>query len=410
MVILVLGLVIFLGLHSTRVFAESLRANAIARLGEGAWKGTYSLLSIIGFFLIVLGFAQARWNVVELWTPPVWTRQTTILLMLFSAILMAAYIFKKSHIAVAARHPMLWSVAIWAAGHLLSNGSSADLVLFGAFFVWAVADLRSSYARDQRNAVAYPAPNWGATFDGRLHLDRPSRGPAPVAVWRGADGDVTAGEGSGFSRRRARLRRTTLVLLSRDRVLALKPDEAGLLRLLQQGSSATRLLVDRLQYRILLDVTPQVRPPVLEVENLSRRVWLGVLLQRDELHILLGPDELARVVKYFSFQLDGLVLVVVVPDRVPVQRLGDVRIGLLLALEEGEEEVRVPLLPVADRVDGHLEEQREVLVRRSLATELFDLLCVLWLEQSSLASALLLLDYRTLTVGYPQPPLFRDPN
>ena len=203
MVILVLGLVIFLGLHSTRVFAESLRANAIARLGEGAWKGTYSLLSIIGFFLIVLGFAQARWNVVELWTPPVWTRQTTILLMLFSAILMAAYIFKKSHIAVAARHPMLWSVAIWAAGHLLSNGSSADLVLFGAFFVWAVADLRSSYARDQRNAVAYPAPNWGATFDGRLHLDRPSRGPAPVAVWRGADGDVTAGEGSGFSRRRA---------------------------------------------------------------------------------------------------------------------------------------------------------------------------------------------------------------
>ena len=164
MVILVLGLVIFLGLHSTRVFAESLRANAIARLGEGAWKGTYSLLSIIGFFLIVLGFAQARWNVVELWTPPVWTRQTTILLMLFSAILMAAYIFKKSHIAVAAHHPMLWSVAIWAAGHLLSNGSSADLVLFGAFFVWAVADLRSSYARDQRNAVAYPAPNWGATF------------------------------------------------------------------------------------------------------------------------------------------------------------------------------------------------------------------------------------------------------
>src|SRR6202008_4991885 len=81
-----------------------------------------------------------------------------------SAILMAAYIFKKSHIAVAAHHPMLWSVAIWAAGHLLSNGSSADLVLFGAFFVWAVADLRSSYARDQRNAVVYPAPNWGATF------------------------------------------------------------------------------------------------------------------------------------------------------------------------------------------------------------------------------------------------------
>jgi len=169
-------------------------------------------------------------------------------------------------------------------------------------------------------------------------------------------------------------------------------------------------LLDRLQYRILIDVAPQVRPPVLEVEDLSRSVWPGVLRQRNDLHVLFGPDDPASIVQNFSFQLDGLVLVVVVPDRVPVQRLGDVRIGLLLALEEGEEEVRVPLLPVADRVDGHLEEQREVLVRRSLATELFDLLCVLWLEQSSLASALLLLDYRTLTVGYPQPPLFRDPN
>jgi uncharacterized membrane protein len=164
MAILALGLVIFLGLHSTRIFAEGGRARAIARLGEGAWKAIYSLLSIIGFFLIVRGFAQARWNVGELWTPPVWTRHITIFLMLFSAILMGAYVFKKSHFAVAVHHPMVWSVAIWAAGHLLSNGSSADLVLFGAFLVWAVADLRSSYARDRRNAMTYPAPNWAATI------------------------------------------------------------------------------------------------------------------------------------------------------------------------------------------------------------------------------------------------------
>ena len=116
MAILALGLVIFLGLHSTRIFAEGGRAKAIARLGEGPWKAIYSLLSIIGFFLIVRGFAQARWNVVELWTPPVWARHITILLMFFSAILIGAYIFKKSHFAVAAHHPMVWSVAIWAAG------------------------------------------------------------------------------------------------------------------------------------------------------------------------------------------------------------------------------------------------------------------------------------------------------
>jgi uncharacterized membrane protein len=84
--------------------------------------------------------------------------------MLFSAILMGAYIFKKSHFAVAVHHPMVWSVTIWAAGHLLSNGSTADLLLFGAFLVWAVADLRSSYARDRRNAITFPPPNWGATI------------------------------------------------------------------------------------------------------------------------------------------------------------------------------------------------------------------------------------------------------
>jgi uncharacterized membrane protein len=164
MAILALGLVIFLGLHSARIFAEGGRAKAIARLGDGLWKAIYSLISIIGFFLIVRGFAQARLNVSELWTPPVWTRHIVILLMLLSAILMGAYIFKKSHFAIAAHHPMVWSVAIWAAGHLVSNGSSADLVLFGAFLVWAVADLRSSYARDRRNAIIYPAPNWGATI------------------------------------------------------------------------------------------------------------------------------------------------------------------------------------------------------------------------------------------------------
>ena len=164
MAMLVLGLVIFLGLHSTRIIAERGRANAIARLGEGPWKGGYSLLSLIGFALIVWGFGEARWNAAELWTPPIWTRHTTILLMLFSLILIGAYIFKKSHIAVAVHHPMVWGVAIWAAGHLIANGSAADLVLFGAFLVWSVADLVSSYSRDRLNAVAYPAPNWGATI------------------------------------------------------------------------------------------------------------------------------------------------------------------------------------------------------------------------------------------------------
>jgi uncharacterized membrane protein len=59
---------------------------------------------------------------------------------------------------------MVWSVVVFSAAHLIANGSAADALLFGAFFVWAVADLFSSYARDRRNAVVYPEPNVGATI------------------------------------------------------------------------------------------------------------------------------------------------------------------------------------------------------------------------------------------------------
>src|SRR5580693_2615675 len=100
MAILVLGLVIFLGLHSTRIVSESGRERAIARIGEGPWKGVYSLISAIGFVLIVWGFARARYDAPQLWTPPAGARHITMLLMLIALILLASYLFKRSHIAV----------------------------------------------------------------------------------------------------------------------------------------------------------------------------------------------------------------------------------------------------------------------------------------------------------------------
>ena len=163
MAILVLGLVIFLGLHSTRIVSESGRERAIARLGEGPWKGMYSALSVIGFVLIVWGFARARYDASQLWTPPAGTRHITMLLMLISLILLASYGFKRSHITAAVHHPMLWAVLLWSAGHLFANGSAADLLLFGAFLVWSAADLASSYARDRRNGVVYPESQFSAT-------------------------------------------------------------------------------------------------------------------------------------------------------------------------------------------------------------------------------------------------------
>jgi uncharacterized membrane protein len=183
MAILILGLVIFLGLHSTRIVSESGRQKAIARLGEGPWKGLYSVVSAIGFVLIVWGFARARSDAPQLWTPFPGARHITMLLMLISLILLASYLFKRSHITAAVHHPMVWGVLLWSVGHLLANGSAADLILFGAFLVWSIADLASSYARDRRNNLVYPAPELGATagavvvglviyglFIGGLHL------------------------------------------------------------------------------------------------------------------------------------------------------------------------------------------------------------------------------------------------
>ena len=80
-----------------------------------------------------------------------------MLLMLVALILFAGFLFKRSHIAVMTHHPMLWAVLLWSAGHLFANGSAADLLLFGAFLVWSAADLASSYGRDRRNGVVYPA-------------------------------------------------------------------------------------------------------------------------------------------------------------------------------------------------------------------------------------------------------------
>lgn len=164
MTLLVFGLVIFLGVHSVRIFGESGRQRSIARLGEQPWKGVYSLLSLAGFVMIVWGFAEARWTAPMIWAPPVWTRHIALLMMLFSMILLGAYGLKTSHVAVAVHHPMLWAVVVWSAAHLIANGSAADVVLFGAFLGWSLLDLQSNYARDRAKGIVYPAPSWGATI------------------------------------------------------------------------------------------------------------------------------------------------------------------------------------------------------------------------------------------------------
>jgi uncharacterized membrane protein len=156
MIFLVLGLVLFLGVHSTRIVAEGWRNQQVSRLGEGAWKGLYSVASLAGFVLLVWGYGQTRIDPVVVWNPPVWTRHLAALLMLPSFVLLAAAYVPGNRIKAAVGHPMVLGAKVWAIAHLLSNGRLGDIVLFGAFLAWAVVDFSASRRRDRAAGRTYP--------------------------------------------------------------------------------------------------------------------------------------------------------------------------------------------------------------------------------------------------------------
>lgn len=136
---LVAGLVLFLGVHSVSIVAPGARDRWAARLGENPWKGIYSIVSLAGLVLIVLGYSAARQAPIVLYTPPTALRHLSALLMLPVFILLIA-VYVPGRIRRAAKHPMLAAVKFWALAHLLANGTLADVLLFGGFLVWAVAD------------------------------------------------------------------------------------------------------------------------------------------------------------------------------------------------------------------------------------------------------------------------------
>ena len=156
MIVLVLGLAIFLGVHSLRVFADDWRAAQIGRIGENAWKGLYSLFSLVGLVLIIWGYGLSRSTPVELWSPPVFTRHLSGLLMLLSFVLLAAAYVPGTRIRQVLGHPMVLGVKTWAFAHLIANGRLGDLVLFGAFLVWAIVLYAASRRRDRKAGTVRP--------------------------------------------------------------------------------------------------------------------------------------------------------------------------------------------------------------------------------------------------------------
>lgn len=159
MALLILGLVVFLGMHSVRIFADSWRSQMLARWGSG-WKAMYSLVSIVGFVALLWGFGLAREQPVLLYLPPTWLRHLNALFTLIAFVLVVAAYVPRNHAKATLGHPMLAGVKLWALGHLLASGFLHDVVLFGAFLLWAVVDFVVSRRRDRRAGTVYPAGTW----------------------------------------------------------------------------------------------------------------------------------------------------------------------------------------------------------------------------------------------------------
>jgi uncharacterized membrane protein len=161
MTLLLAGLVLFLGSHSVRIFADDWRARRIAALGQNGWKGLYSLVAVAGFVMIVYGYAEARQAPVELYSAPVWTRHLAALLTLPAFVLLAAAYVPGTRIKRAVGHPMVLAVKIWALAHLIANGMLADVLLFGSFLAWAVLDYMAARRRDRAEGTVHVAgPVW----------------------------------------------------------------------------------------------------------------------------------------------------------------------------------------------------------------------------------------------------------
>ncbi|MDK1387254.1 NnrU family protein [Sinorhizobium sp. 8-89] len=156
MALLVLGIVIFMGIHLVRSFAPGMRAAVIERSGVGTWHAIHAIAAIVGLGLIAVGFDQARATTGVLYTPPVFLSHIALTLMLIACISLAAAFLPPGRIRVVAKHPAILAIKIWALAHLLANGETSSVLLFGAFLAWGVILRISMKKRWRAGEISYP--------------------------------------------------------------------------------------------------------------------------------------------------------------------------------------------------------------------------------------------------------------
>ncbi|MBP1853385.1 NnrU family protein [Rhizobium halophytocola] len=155
MAILILGIILFLGVHSIRLAAPGFRRSMVEKMGEGPWRGVYSAASLVSLVILIWGFAVAP--VINVWFPPEFMSHITVLLMLFAMICFIASLMPAGHIQTKTKHPMVLSVKIWAFAHLLANGDLASILLFVAFLAWGVVMRIALKKRWRRGELMLPS-------------------------------------------------------------------------------------------------------------------------------------------------------------------------------------------------------------------------------------------------------------
>ena len=164
MAVLIVGIILFLGVHLLRVVAPGFRQSMIDRMGPSAWRGVYSVVSLVTLAILIYGFSIARYETTVLYTPPAGMVHLTVTLMLLALICLVASLLPAGHIATKTKHPMVLSVKIWALAHLLANGDSAGVLLFACFLAWGVI-LRISLKRRQRAGEIVLRPFVSGRYD-----------------------------------------------------------------------------------------------------------------------------------------------------------------------------------------------------------------------------------------------------
>lgn len=159
MTTLIIGLIVFLGIHSINIVSPALRQSCAKKFGTTVWKLLYSAVSVTGLILIIQGYADARTMPTVLWTPPAGLRHLALLLTVPAFVLLFAAYIPNNRIKAKLGHPMFAGVKIWAFAHLIANGNVADVVLFGSFLAWSIAGFAVSRRRDRQAGMQRGAGN-----------------------------------------------------------------------------------------------------------------------------------------------------------------------------------------------------------------------------------------------------------